>query len=402
MSSLSEIQGNVKEFLTNVDINFSLPLVETKIQIFEEIKIIYELEGELGEEQLCLRYYLNNILNCELSKLYTYNDNTIKVNNLKQLVLPDQRTPEWYEMRKNKLTASSFADALGKSHYRTRDEAILGKIIDTPFEANPITEWGVKYEEVATRFYEHLTGSSIYEFGLIPHPDFPAFGASPDGICDVNSPPEYIGRMLEIKCPPKRKFTKSVPAHYMMQMQGQLEVCDLEECDFLQVKLDEYLDYDDYKSDISEDPGKFGFTNIDLPKGYTITYLKPDNENKFHYLYCPLFSSNSQIDIWKEEQNKFLEENNYVMKEEKYWKITRYECTLVKRNREWWSNSVVDIYQFYKDLLYYKTDDNVEILKKRVAEKNSKKKVYHVAQVIDDFCLISDEEDNSENTNSSS
>ena len=402
MSSLSEIQGNVKEFLANVDIDFSLPLVETKIQIFEEIKIIYELEGELGEEQLCLGYYLNNILNCELSKLYTYNDNTIKVNNLKQLVLPDQRTPEWYEMRKNKLTASSFADALGKSHYRSRDEAILDKIVDTPFVANPITEWGVKYEEVATRFYEHLTGSSIYEFGLIPHPDFPAFGASPDGICDVNSPPEYIGRMLEIKCPPKRKFTKSVPAHYMMQMQGQLEVCDLEECDFLQVKLDEYLDYDDYKSDISEDPGKFGFTNIDLPKGYTITYLKPDNENKFHYLYCPLFSSNSQIDIWKEEQNKFLEENNYVMEEEKYWKITRYECTLVKRNREWWSNSVVDIYQFYKDLLYYKTDDNVEILKKKVAEKNSKKKVYHVAQVIDDFCLISDEEDNSDNTNSSS
>ena len=402
MSSLSEIQGNVKEFLTNVDIDFSLPLVETKIQIFEEIKIIYELEGELGEEQLCLRYYLNNILNCELSKLYTYNDNTIKVNNLKQLVLPDQRTPEWYEMRKNKLTASSFADALGKSHYRSRDEAILDKIVDTPFVANPITEWGVKYEEVATRFYEHLTGASIYEFGLIPHPDFPAFGASPDGICDVNSPPEYIGRMLEIKCPPKRKFTKSVPAHYMMQMQGQLEVCDLEECDFLQVKLDEYLDYDDYKSDISEDPGKFGFTNIDLPKGYTITYLKPGNENKFHYLYCPLFSSNSQIDIWKEEQNKFLEENNYVIEEEKYWKITRYECTLVKRNREWWSNSVVDIYQFYKDLLYYKTDDNVEILKKKVAEKNSKKKVYHVADVIDDFCLISDEEDNSENVNSSS
>ena len=102
MSSLSEIQGNVKEFLANVDIDFSLPVVETKIQIFEEIKIIYELEGELGEEQLCLRYYLNNILNSELSKLYTYNDNTIKVNNLKQLVLPDQRTPEWYEMRKNK------------------------------------------------------------------------------------------------------------------------------------------------------------------------------------------------------------------------------------------------------------------------------------------------------------
>ena len=31
-----------------------------------------------------------------------------KLFHLKKLVLPDQRTPEWYEMRKNKLTASSF------------------------------------------------------------------------------------------------------------------------------------------------------------------------------------------------------------------------------------------------------------------------------------------------------
>ena len=105
--------------------------------------------------------------------------------------------------------------------------------------------------------------------------------------------------------------------------------------------------------------------------------------------------------MWKEEQIKLLETNKYIPKEEKYWKITRYECTLVKRDKEWWSNVVGDIYQFYNDLLYYKTDNNVEILKKRVAEKNSKKKVYHVADVIDDFCLISDEEDNSENSNSS-
>ena len=42
--------------------------------------------------------------------------------------------------------------------------------------------------------------------------------------------------MLEIKCPPIRKFTTEVPEHYWIQMQGQLETCDLEECDFLQVK----------------------------------------------------------------------------------------------------------------------------------------------------------------------
>jgi putative phage-type endonuclease len=389
MTDIKQIDTDVNEYLQYCNIDFDLPLLENQFQIFNELIILFQIDKtEISEEQECLKYYLKNFLNKELKKLYHYEFSKQKVNELKQLVLPDQRTPEWYEMRKNKLTASSFADALGKGHFKSRDEAILDKIVSTPFVENPITEWGVKYEEVATRFYEYLTGTSIYEFGLIPHPEFPAFGASPDGICDVNSPVEYIGRMLEIKCPPKRKFTKSVPPHYMMQMQGQLEVCDLEECDFLQVKLEEYLNYQDYKSDDLNIPDKFGFTKEDLPKGYSITYVEESDPKKLKYLYCPLFSSNSQIDMWKEDQMKFIEENKFIFKEEKFWKITRYECTLVKRDKEWWSDSVSDIYQFYKDLLYYKKDDNVEILKKKVMEKKSKKPVYHVKEVIDDFCLI--------------
>ena len=78
-----------------------------------------------------------------------------------------------------------------------------------PFVPNPITEWGVKYEEIATKFYESLNSVEIIEFGLIPHPNFTIFGASPDGICSNDSPPEYIGRMLEIKCPPKENLAKN-------------------------------------------------------------------------------------------------------------------------------------------------------------------------------------------------
>ena len=48
-----------------------------------------------------------------------------------------------------------------------------------------------------------MNGVTIVEFGLVPHPTFNIFGASPDGICDEDSPKEFIGRMLEIKCPPK-------------------------------------------------------------------------------------------------------------------------------------------------------------------------------------------------------
>jgi len=392
---MSELLNNIKVFLDGCDLDYSLDLFENKFQILQELQLIYDFTNQpLNEEEKCLLYTIDSILQLELVKLYKINDVIKKVNELKKLVLPEQRTHEWYEMRKNKLTASSFADALGKSHYNTRNESLLNKIVDKPFEANPITEWGVKYEEVATRFYEHLTGSKIYEFGLIPHPEFPAFGASPDGICDVNSPSEYIGRMLEIKCPPKRKFTKSVPPNYMMQMQGQLEVCKLNECDFFQVKLEEYDNFDDYKKD-KNDKNDNGVKSDGFPKGYTITYLKEND--KFNYLYCPLFTSDENILSWKEEKMAYLLENNLVFKEEKFWKITRYECTLVKRDQQWWLENVENIHEFYKDLLYYKKDNNLEILKKKVAGEKSKKPMYHVVEVIDDFCLISDEEDNNNN-----
>ena len=68
---------------------------------------------------------------------------------LKKLVLPEQRSKEWYEMRKDKLTASSIASAIGHCHFQSRDELILSKIEEKPFEPNPITEWGVKYEDIA-------------------------------------------------------------------------------------------------------------------------------------------------------------------------------------------------------------------------------------------------------------
>jgi hypothetical protein len=70
---------------------------------------------------------------------------------------------------------------------------------------------------------------------------------------------------------------------------------------------------------------------------------------------------------------------------------------LVKRDQQWWLENVENIHEFYKDLLYYKKDNNLEILKNKVAGEKSKKPMYHVVEVIDDFCLISDEEDNNNN-----
>ena len=358
-------------------------------EICQELSSLYNInvKTKYGDSQM---YIIKNLVNHFLSEKErlqkTYERRRNVLEGLKQLKLPDQRTPEWYEMRKEMLTASSMASALDKCHFKSRDELLLGKIIPEPFEPNPITEWGVKYEDVAIQFYEELYNVKVLDFGLIPHPEFKAFGASPDGICDDTGNDEYMGRMVEIKCPPKRKFTKTVPGHYLMQVLGQLEVCDLDECDFFQVKIEEYESYEEYQKDvfINDDVVVEGRTVFNFPKGATITYKQ--NE-KLSYKYCQFNQTNQQLQEWIDSQPK---ENLF---EVKWWKITRYETTLVKRDKQWWIEQIESIGKFYKDLLYYRDGNNVEILQKRVQEsKKRKKKIDN--KPVEEFLLISDEEDN--------
>ena len=301
---------------------------------------------------------------------------------LQKLELPEQRSKEWYEMRMGMLTASSLACALGDDFFKSRNELILEKVENKqiPFEPNPITEWGVKYEEIATKFYESMNDLKIIEFGLIPHPDFTIFGASPDGICSNDSPDEFIGRMLEIKCPPKRKFTKTVPKHYWYQMQGQLVCCDLEECDFLQVKFHEYDCFSDYVKDSND---RHGRTQKDLPKGCTLTYRKKD-ELKCSYLYPELYRSNSYYDIWIQENKVKIEIEGHEFVEAKWWYIERYECTIVKRDREWWCVAMEKILEFHNDVEQYKKNGTEEL--KELIKNKGKKGVISIADI--DECLL--------------
>ena len=312
---------------------------------------------------------------------------------LKQLKLPDQRSEEWYKIRENLLTASSLADALGKGHFKTRDDLLISKTSDTKEvvskASRDIMQWGVMYEQVATEFYEYLNGVKIVEFGLIPHPKLSVFGASPDGICDVGSPNGYEGRMLEIKCPPRREFTHEVPKHYWMQMQGQLEVCDLDECDFLQVKLEEYSDVNEYEKDcLFEDGIVKGVTNDRLPKGLVLEYEKDDN---YEYLYSPWMSSLNDILNWKKQKET---EMNLTFKEH-WWKITRYECTLVRRDKEWWLSVIPDIIKFWGDVVHYRKVGNEEVQKRINGRKRGpRKKIVTIQEPMKGYLMDSDDEDN--------
>jgi hypothetical protein len=104
-------------------------------------------------------------------------------------------------------------------------------------------QWGVTYEPVACALYESRNGCRVFEFGLLPHPRIPRFGASPDGITEQ-------GIMLEIKCPYTRVIDGRVSRTYMTQMQTQLDTAGLAECDFLECKFYEYDGVEEYVQDV--------------------------------------------------------------------------------------------------------------------------------------------------------
>ena len=365
-------------------------MVEYKQRILNEFKDILTPDIEYYIDtyfELWFQKSLDTIKELHGKRDHLYN----KMIELKELKLPEQRSEEWYKIRENLLTASSLADALGKGHFQTRDDLLVSKTTEEKQEiskaSRDIMQWGVKYEPVATMFYEHLNNLKIVEFGLIPHPKLSVFGASPDGITDIDSPPGLVGRMLEIKCPPKREFTHEVPKHYWMQMQGQLEVCDLEECDFLQVKIEEYSDVSEYEKDVMINDGLVnGLTSDNLPKGLVLEFYTDEG---IEYEFSPWLASLDEILNWK---NKIVGERCVCV--EKWWKITRYECTLVRRDRVWWNSVVPDIIKFWSEVVHYREVGNEEV-KKRIQgrKRGPRKKVFTVQEPIKGYLMDSDDEE---------
>jgi putative phage-type endonuclease len=151
-----------------------------------------------------------------------------------------QKSMEWHAFRHNMITASDVHRALGSEsslNSLVREKAV--SIEDKKSNVSSLMH-GVSFEPIAKAYYEKtISKCNVEEFSCVQHPLYSFLGASPDGIV-VNEKSEYYGRLLEIKCPISRKLCETkheIPLKYFMQMQMQMEVTNLNFCDYLEVNF---------------------------------------------------------------------------------------------------------------------------------------------------------------------
>jgi len=254
---------------------------------------------------------------------------------LKATYQPEQKTQEWYDYRHDHITASNAWKALGTTS--SKNQLIYEKCqpLNTEKYKASLTEtpmsWGNKYEHLTASLYEEINKTVISSFGCIAHKEYPFLAASPDGIVTGET---NFGRMIEIKNVVSREITGVPKKDYYIQMQIQMEVCDLEECDFVETKFIEFDSEAEFKEDTT---GK--------RKGVILVFINDSNE--FVYKYMPFDVDN--YDLWMEEAFSNADTTLNWFKNV-YWRLDVYSCVLVKRQRDWFKAAVPEFISIWKTI----------------------------------------------------
>tara|TARA_B100000780_G_scaffold269872_1_gene229111 strand:- start:3125 stop:4426 length:1302 start_codon:yes stop_codon:yes gene_type:complete len=386
--------------IKDLDVEFLLNVVSTMIEFIDDnilqlmymdlYDIVYDysmelmeseyidsniLEGIYGLSKEESKKLLNNYMNISLSFIFKYvlpkrsyrksyirnnKINNVKIDNqlkkLTDIVQPAQRSDEWYIFRNSTLTASNIYKVFVSEY--SQSQLILEKCEPLNINKFKVTNtncpmhWGQKYEPVSVLYYEYINKTIITEFGCIPHKDYSFIAASPDGIvCDSSS--NLYGRMIEIKNVVSREITGIPKMEYWIQMQLQMEVCDLNECDFLETKFLQYDTEEEYMND-----------NDMEYKGVILQYLKDDAP---YYVYAPFMLNDLESTEYKKWENEEKEKNKDLeLITRLYWKLVKISCVLVLRNKPWFNKVLPMIDSFWKNLVEERESG---VWKERISKK---------------------------------
>lgn len=309
----------------------------------------------------------------DLSKVSQLKENYLReqVIKLKNIHQPVQKSPEWYEMRNTMITASDWGNILEDSHISGQNDILLKKCGEDKFFTCAAMDWGNKYEEVANLIYQYRNNVEVLEFGCLRHPFIYFLGASPDGIT-----PD--GVMLEIKCPVSRKITGVPPIHYWYQVQGQLEVCDLDRCDFLECSLKEY-DNDSEELYLNDNyEGNYMLNSYGNEKGVIAQFYRK-TDKKILYEYSNVCIVGETLKEWKDNIiNLYNYDENIVFTKFTYWKLVEVSCIPIYRNQEWFNEAKEKLEFFWNKVLKYrelgidKLKEDIQVEKELKKDKKQK------------------------------
>jgi hypothetical protein len=325
-----------------------------------------------------------------------------KLKELKSIPQAKQKSIEWNNVRNNLLTASNIWKVF--SSEAQRNSLIYEKC--KPMDENKIEymnasttgtlHWGVKYEPVTVMIYEHMYQTKLDDFGCIPHKVHNFIGASPDGI---NSDPNnklLFGRMVEIKNIYNREITGQPKEEYWVQTQIQMETCDLDECDFVETRVKEYENEEQFYKDAEHEYKGVIIYFIKRTNSFNNSFTSNINAPFYKYMPLELEKDKKSIEQWIKDTKEYYKEE-YVLFNTLYWYLDEFSCVLIKRNKLWFECALPKIQELWNIILKERVDGyEHRASKKRIKTEviietdinNSDKHIIRNLPLSNNICLV--------------
>lgn len=256
----------------------------------------------------------------------------------------DQRSDQWLIKRGEMLTASEITKAFQTSTPLARYELMVKKILNPP---RPVGNeenrpkallWGTQFEPIAKQLYEAFNGVQIVDTSCVQHPKHSFLGASPDGIILTKNPldPRW-GMLVEFKCPISRAYKPDtpVPDYYWHQMQLQMEVTDIDVCDYVEFRF-QALSYSDWLKSQAEHKGIY----VCFEDG-AVEY-KPNNTDLKEWLQKTVLPRQQEYQTT-------------------YWALSNWRAVLVPRDYGWMTKYYAELKEFWDAVVEHRSKGTLPV-----------------------------------------
>jgi len=197
------------------------------------------------------------------------------------------------------------------------------------------------------------------------------------------------------------------PEYYWVQVQLQLECCNLEECDFWQCDIGEYKNKDEFLQDT--DPNEpFRSIETGFEKGCLIQLIPKDKigdavlngSNYFKtihdhatFIYPPKIEMTPyECDLWiAETVSKMSTDSKYfnsIFDKVIYWRLNKSNNVKIDRDRKWFAENIGKFEQMWNYVTYFRNNQDklnmlIDYIDNRPNGRTTIKKEDEIMNVVD-------------------